>query len=891
MKLTKNEWLRGAGRQMMKNLIVVAIVAMVLPGLVQLERAGAQSLSTTTVQGTMYLANGQAASGTLRVSWPAFTTANGQAVTAGSSTVTIAPDGFVSMNLAPNVGATPAGLYYTAIFYMSDGTTNTQYWVVPAAAQATLAQVQSQVMPAAQAVQAVSKAYVDQTIATLNESMLTASGGSLSGPLYLNGDPTQPMQAADKHYVDSAVSQVAPISLAVGSSGQIAYYTGNGSSIGGMSTVPLASGGTGSATAAGALQNLGGISATATSPQTIAGPLNANVNGVFAVTVFGAKGDCTGSGSTSSCTDNYSAIQAAINAAALVRGSVYFPSNPASTNGQTVYYTSQALDPKGVSMFGPVGAGGPAQDYAGHTPVAVLGAPGKDVFEVPDPATAGPDAANNSFTVQDLAIFVDNSVDASANFPTRRPGRSVTDAHTTASSGVVTSATAEFQPGDVGQAVTVSGAGASGATLSTTIASWQSATQVTLTAAASTAVTTSTMYISVFNLPTTQNIGNCGFAYDASTSAATNSSFGKSLFINVVVEGTDNFQNNDCGFFFQGNIAPGGNRWENDSVVAAFPFNFVPASNATPTSSMSNGISDFNVFDRLLIEGAYPFLAYDSGFTSIRDTQIYSRFGPHILAAYGVEPQPFGWRIDIPELETGFCTGGEIGFRIAGQGHTVDKFAASLCGGSTLQWDASQTTAQLGGTNSVGPFNITGSQNVFSALYNADMFTDSVTVNDTGRGNILITGGSGNPLAGIQPARQQAAGGQPTLSNNPTLSRPALAFARTHDFLNGNASTSFFNAEDLWIWPTEVDGLYGPDGALTQDSTSGTGWNMLSTSSAYTLGGSNGSYWVIGQQFPAGNSAHLLQGEDRNCRKLVCRVLRFHSWVYHLMFSCTHNQL
>ncbi len=58
-------------------------------------------------------------------------------------------------------------------------------------------------MPAAQAVQTVSKAYVDQAIAELTESLLTASGGTLSGPLYLSGDPTQPLQAADKHYVDT----------------------------------------------------------------------------------------------------------------------------------------------------------------------------------------------------------------------------------------------------------------------------------------------------------------------------------------------------------------------------------------------------------------------------------------------------------------------------------------------------------------------------------------------------------------------------------------------------------------------------------------------------------------------------------------------------------------
>jgi len=75
--------------------------------------------------------------------------------------------------------------------------------VVPAAAQASLAQVQAQLMPAAQAVQAVSKAYVDQSIAEVEGSLLLAAGGTLSGPLYLNGDPTQPLQAADKHYVDT----------------------------------------------------------------------------------------------------------------------------------------------------------------------------------------------------------------------------------------------------------------------------------------------------------------------------------------------------------------------------------------------------------------------------------------------------------------------------------------------------------------------------------------------------------------------------------------------------------------------------------------------------------------------------------------------------------------
>jgi len=173
--------------------------------------AWAQGGTTTTVAGTVYLATGEPGAGTLVISWPAFTTAAGQAVVADSLTVTIAADGFVSVNLAPNAGATPGGLYYTAVYYMSDGTVSTQYWVVPSAASATLEQVQAQVMPAVQAVQTVSRAYVDEAITELTESLLTASGGTLSGPLILNADPTQPLQAATKHYVDTQVATALPL--------------------------------------------------------------------------------------------------------------------------------------------------------------------------------------------------------------------------------------------------------------------------------------------------------------------------------------------------------------------------------------------------------------------------------------------------------------------------------------------------------------------------------------------------------------------------------------------------------------------------------------------------------------------------------------------------------
>jgi hypothetical protein len=70
-----------------------------------------------------------------------------------------------------------------------------------------------------------------------------------------------------------------------GDTGQIAYYTTNGTTVGGMSAVPLSAGGTGASTAATALANLGGIPAgggamtgSLTAPGFI-GPLTGNVTG------------------------------------------------------------------------------------------------------------------------------------------------------------------------------------------------------------------------------------------------------------------------------------------------------------------------------------------------------------------------------------------------------------------------------------------------------------------------------------------------------------------------------------------------------------------------------------------------------------------------------------
>jgi len=191
--------------QMLAGSSVLAIVLAVLP-----VPASAQ-VATTTVQGTVYRADGSAASGMVLVSWPAFSTAANQAVAAGSQTATIGQDGFLSMNLAPNQGAYPAGSYYTVVYHLNDGTVSKEYWVVPAAATAAISSVRAQLAPATVAVQSVGKAYVDSSIAAITANYLPLTGGTMSGALILQSDPTASSQAATKQYADALAAAELPL--------------------------------------------------------------------------------------------------------------------------------------------------------------------------------------------------------------------------------------------------------------------------------------------------------------------------------------------------------------------------------------------------------------------------------------------------------------------------------------------------------------------------------------------------------------------------------------------------------------------------------------------------------------------------------------------------------
>ena len=173
--------------------------------------SAAAQVTTTTVQGTVYRADGSAATGTVLVSWPAFSTAANQAVAAGSVTATVGQDGFLSLNLTPNQGAYPAGSYYTVVYHLSDGTVSKEYWVVPAATTAAISSVRAQLAPATVAVQPVNKSYVDSSIAAITGNYLPLTGGTMSGALLLEGDPTAAGQAATKHYADALASTELPL--------------------------------------------------------------------------------------------------------------------------------------------------------------------------------------------------------------------------------------------------------------------------------------------------------------------------------------------------------------------------------------------------------------------------------------------------------------------------------------------------------------------------------------------------------------------------------------------------------------------------------------------------------------------------------------------------------
>jgi len=94
--------------------------------LAALQVSQAQTPATTTINDIVYRADGTPAGGTLLISWPVFNTAGGQAVAAGTKSVTLGTGGALAVALVPNTGATPSGTFYTVVYQLNDALTSRQ---------------------------------------------------------------------------------------------------------------------------------------------------------------------------------------------------------------------------------------------------------------------------------------------------------------------------------------------------------------------------------------------------------------------------------------------------------------------------------------------------------------------------------------------------------------------------------------------------------------------------------------------------------------------------------------------------------------------------------------------------------------------------------------------
>ncbi len=237
----------------------------------------AQSVTLTTISDTVYRADGTPAGGTLLISWPEFSTAAGQAVAAGTTSVTLGAGGALSVQLAPNVGATPSGTFYTVVYQLNDGTAKTEFWAVPTTSPTTIAVVRTtpgsggvvsqlatqQYVNAAVApkandsavvhlagaetisgvkqfsvapslptpvhtTDAANKAYVDSAVGNVGSgSYVPLAGGTMTGPLTLPADPVATNQSSTKHYVDVGLAAKADLTSGAVPTSELGSGTAN----------------------------------------------------------------------------------------------------------------------------------------------------------------------------------------------------------------------------------------------------------------------------------------------------------------------------------------------------------------------------------------------------------------------------------------------------------------------------------------------------------------------------------------------------------------------------------------------------------------------------------------------------------------------------------------
>ena len=170
-------------------------------------------MATTQVADTIYHADGTAATGTVLISWPAFTTSNGDSIPSGSTSAVIAAGGALSVQLIPNAGSTPIGSYYTAVFHLDDGSVSRAVLGgTGKSAAVKISAIEAPYCPHggyADGKQEL-RGHRDRSGGNWSSAGFSPyvfkAGDTMTGPLVLPADPVSATQAADKNYVDESVA-------------------------------------------------------------------------------------------------------------------------------------------------------------------------------------------------------------------------------------------------------------------------------------------------------------------------------------------------------------------------------------------------------------------------------------------------------------------------------------------------------------------------------------------------------------------------------------------------------------------------------------------------------------------------------------------------------------
>jgi hypothetical protein len=94
-------------RRPLGRIFYLALAGVIVATGIRLHAAPQSGPALTSVVDTVYRADGTPAQGVLVITWPAFVGANGTAVAAGSSNVTLGSNGALNVALATNAGDKP----------------------------------------------------------------------------------------------------------------------------------------------------------------------------------------------------------------------------------------------------------------------------------------------------------------------------------------------------------------------------------------------------------------------------------------------------------------------------------------------------------------------------------------------------------------------------------------------------------------------------------------------------------------------------------------------------------------------------------------------------------------------------------------------------------------